>query len=165
MTHQARIRYADDWRIVRKEIASIGVVVGVGLEEYIFKSPSLHYRATFYLPKCSIGASIGVKVSAALSLAMGQTNSQLDYLRTGNDDWRVLRRFPLNDLVGGSIRLGTVGTTTGIVGGNGLVLKIFDNRGINVASYEGGSFGAGLGAEVNLGRAAIGALLGPYNEV
>lgn len=164
MTHQARIHYADDWRIVRKEIASIGAVAGIGLEEYTFKSPSLHYKATFYLPKCSIGARIGARVSDALSTVMSQTNLQLDDLRGGNDNWRILRRFPLNDLVGGSIRIGTVAAAVAIVEGNAVTLKISDNRGIDVAYYEGGSFGAGLGFEVNLGSAAIGVLLGPYSE-
>ena len=167
MPHQARTHYADDWHITRKEIASIGVVIGIGVESYHFKSPSLHYSAVFYLPKGSIGASIGANVSSALSAAFSQTNSRLadvDSLRGGNDTWRIMRRFSLNDIIGGRIRIGSFGATVGPVEGNGTSLRISDNRGFDVASYEGGSFGAGLGAEINLGRAAIGILLGPYNE-
>jgi hypothetical protein len=107
---------------------------------------------------------IGANISGALSTAVNQINPQLDDLRGGNDNWRILRRFSLNDLAGGSIRIGTFGAAIGIIDGNALGLKISDNSGIDVACYEGGSLGAGLGAEINLGTAAIGALFGPYSE-
>ena len=167
MSNDARVRYADDWRIVRKELVSVGAILGVGLEAYYFKSPSLHYRATFYVPKGSIGASIGANFSSAVTTALGQANTQLgnvENLRGGNDTWRILRRFPLNDLVGGSVKIGSVGAAVGPVEGNGATLKISDNNGVDVATYEGGSFGAGAGAQINLGTAAIGLFLGPYDE-
>ncbi len=164
MTHPARGHQANDWHIVRKEVARIGMIIGIGLEEYHFKSPSLHYRAIFYLPKVSVGASIGINISSVLSTALSQTNSQLGDLRSGNNTWEILRRFSMNDLDGGSIKIGSIGATTGPVGGNAAKLKITDKRGIDIASYEGGSFGVELGAEINIGRAAIGTLIGPYNE-
>jgi len=172
VTHHARTLYTDDWYIVRKELAGISAVVGVSLESYRFKSPSLHYGAKFYLAKASIGASIGVNVTALSSALLSAVSSQanvaignINSLRGGNNKWRILRRFSLNNLVGGSIRIGTVGAAIGPIDGNGATLKIYDNTGLNVASYQGGSFGAGVASvQINIGTAAIGVLVGPYYE-
>lgn len=165
MSHDALVRYADDWHIVRRELFQISIAVGVGLEEYIFKSPSLRYKASFFLPKVSAGAEIGANFSSAVEAAAEMANAQLDRFRGGNDHWVIRRRFSVNSLVGGSVRLGTFGATVGPVDGSGATLKILDNDVDEVATYDGGSFGAGAGARINLGTAAIGVLIGPHNEV
>lgn len=165
MSHPSRTVYAQDWYIVRKERANIGAILGIGFEEYIFKSTALRYKTTFYLPKVSVGATIGAEITGGVEQAVSAINSNLaDNLRAGNETWRIRRRFSLNTLVGGSVRIGSVGATTGPVGGEGNKLVIYDNDGTDVASYEGGSFGAAAGAEINLGNVAIGLLLGPYSE-
>jgi len=167
LTHPSRTQYASDWRIVRREVASIGAVFGVGLEEYHFKSPSLRYAAMFYVPKVSVGLGFGVKVSEAVAQGADQINnylSSIGFLQGGNSDWHIAMRFPLNDLIGGRAQIGSAGINLGPIQVSGATLNLYDNRGTAVVSYEGGSAGVGAGARIDLARVAIGPLIGPYQE-
>ena len=160
MTDPKSLVPTDDWRIGLKQIASISLVLSLGVDRWNFYSPRLDYSCYFIVPRGGVGLTIGVDLPVQPSDLSNELAS--NYLSVEQEDYRILSRFSANDLDGGSFGSFSVGAMGIFAGADGEKWLLKTSAGRGAVRFSGGSVHLGLGVEVNMGTLGTGALYGPF---